>query len=375
MINRIRRAVLIANIALLFALTAFAAPALITSAQDDALAEDFSGELAYQHVADHVNAGFRRTATLGNYAAGNLILEKLESYGWETSEDWHVVNLGDVSTYSDEELRALEDWQPFSVQDALVGQISEAGETADSWRDVEIGELLVPVRNLVATYGSPENGVIIIGAHYDSRLFSDKDPVVENRFLPMPGANDGGSGVGVLLELARVLSQSYTPNMQIRLVFFDAEDNGRIPPWTRAQPSVNGYLVGSSLYAQNLDLASDPIALMLLVDLVGEFDQRFPQEGYSVSYAQQYTNAIWSIAHELGYGEQFPMEARGSITDDHVPFLQRGIPAVDIIDLEYEFWDTSLDTLDRISADSLERVGRVLQVFLERSGLVTRVTG
>jgi len=374
LINRIRRAFLFANLVLLLALTAFAAPVL-TTAQDDVLPDQFSGDLAYQHVADHVNAGFRQTATLGSYIAGNLILEKLESYGWETSEDWHIVSLGDPSTFSDAARQTLEDWQPFTLQDALSGQINTSGADSEGWRDVQVGELFVPVRNLVATFGTPENGKIIIGAHYDSRIYADHDPDEALHGEFMPGANDGGSGVGVLLELARVLSQSYTPNMQIRLVFFDAEDNGRIEPWTQAHPSSAGYIVGSSLYAQSLDLTTDPIALMILVDLVGEVDQRFPQEGYSVSYAAEYTNAIWGIAQELGYEEQFPSEARGSITDDHVPFLQRGIPSVDIIDLEYEYWHTTLDTMDRISAESLERVGRVLQEFLERGGLITRISG
>lgn len=235
---------------------------------------------------------------------------------------------------------------------------------------VEVDQLFVPVRNLSGSRGA--GATILIGAHYDSRILSDKDADPDRRLLPMPGANDGGSGVGVLLELARVIDAHYTVNQEIRLVFFDAEDNGRIPPWDSVLPSTNGYIVGSTIYANSPRRSNDRIELMLLVDLVGEAEgQRFRIEGYSYQSAPEIVEAIWAIAAELGYGEQFPMEIRSGIIDDHLPFVQRGIPSVDIIDLEYPYWDTSEDTLDKVSAASLQRVGRVVEAYLLRSGAIT----
>ena len=236
-------------------------------------------------------------------------------------------------------------------------------------RSISFDPLLIPVRNLVASYGS--GNTIIIGAHYDSRLFSTDDTDPEKHFDPMPGADDGGSGVAVLLEMARVLSEHYTANREIRLVFFDAEDNGHIDPWTTLLPQTNGYLIGSALYASGLDLQAEKIDYMLLVDMVGDMDQNLPIEGYSNQSAPAIANAIWSTAANFGYSEHFPTDVRSAITDDHVPFVQRGIPSVDIIDLDYPYRHTTEDTLDKVSAESLERVGRTLIAYLEQSGAIT----
>jgi hypothetical protein len=291
--------------------------------------EQFSGNSALEHVADQVALGPRPTGSAEIHRAGDIILDFLGDLGWQTSEDWHTVDFGPV---------------------------------------------LVPVRNLVASFGS--GSTILIGAHYDSRIYASRDPDTARLQQRVIGANDSGSGVGVLLELARVISQHYQPNNEIRLVFFDAEDNGGIEPWVQwSQMSgvgTNGWLVGSSFYAAGLDLEAEEIEYMILIDMVGDTDQRFPMEGYSAQLAPDLTNAIWATAAELGYAEHFVHEARGSITDDHVPFLQRGIPAVDIIDLDYPHWHTTGDTLDKISPESLERVGRVLQAYLEQTGAIER---
>jgi hypothetical protein len=292
--------------------------------------EQFDGDLALEHIEAQVALGPRPTGSAEIHQAGDLILRYLDDLGWETSEDWHTVDFG-----------------PF----------------------------LVPVRNLVAIYGEGST-TIIIGAHYDSRIYASRDPDTARLQERVIGANDAGSGVGVLLELARVLSQYYQPNNEIRLVFFDAEDNGGIEPWLQwSQMSgigTNGWLIGSSFYAAGLNLETENIQAMILLDMVGDMNQRFPMEGYSSQYAPDLTNAIWSVAAELGYSEHFIPDVGSSITDDHVPFLQRGIPAVDIIDLDYPQWHTTQDTLDKISPESLERVGRVLQTYLEQIGAISR---
>jgi Zn-dependent M28 family amino/carboxypeptidase len=253
--------------------------------------------------------------------------------------------------------------------------LSDLGwETSEDWHTVDFGSVLVPVRNLVANYG--DGSTIIIGAHYDSRIYASRDTDTARLQERVIGANDAGSGVGVLLELARVISQHYQPNSEIRLVFFDAEDNGGIDPWPQwSQMSgigSNGWLIGSSFYVIGLDVDTENIQAMILVDMVGDMDQRFPMEGYSAQLAPDLTNTIWSVAADLGYGEVFIPEVRSSITDDHLPFLQRGIPSVDIIDLDYPYWHTTEDTLDKISPESLERVGRVLQAYLEQIGAIEK---
>jgi Zn-dependent M28 family amino/carboxypeptidase len=189
---------------------------------------------------------------------------------------------------------------------------------------------------------------LIIAAHYDCRQFSDRDPENSKRDQPVPGANDGASGVAVLLELARILPVDYP--YSISLVFFDAEDQGGIDgqPW----------IMGSTYYANSF--TSKPDAVILL-DMVGDEDQEFLFEKNSDKNLQE---SIWNTAALLGYSETFVSQAGYSILDDHVPFIGLGIPAVDIIDFDYEYWHTTQDTPDHVTPTSLERVGNVVFTWL-----------
>jgi len=206
----------------------------------------------------------------------------------------------------------------------------------------------VELRNLVASKGS--GPLVILGAHYDTRPYADQDPA-ETREQHILGANDGGSGVAVLLELARVLGVDQVP-YQVRLVFFDAEDRGRLEGWP--------FSVGAEQYAEELD--QDP-EFVVVVDMVGDQDQRLYWEGNSDPGLCQ---ELWQLAAELGYQEQFIPQVRWNIIDDHLPFVDRGWKAIDIIDFEYPYWHTTQDTADKVSAESLARIGTVLKVFLEQ---------
>ncbi|MDW8064009.1 MAG: M28 family peptidase [Anaerolineae bacterium] len=201
-------------------------------------------------------------------------------------------------------------------------------------------------RNLIARTG--HGPVILVGAHYDTRRRADRDP--ERPEDPVPGANDGASGVAVLLELARALDRPRL-RYEVWLVFFDAEDQGELDglPW----------IIGSTHFAAML--TTTPTA-MILVDMVGDADPQFYYERHSDPVLRE---RLWRIAAELGYREWFIPEPRWALIDDHLPFLQRGIPAVDIIDFDYPAWHTTADTLDRVSPHTLEAVGRVLEHFLE----------
>ncbi len=203
-----------------------------------------------------------------------------------------------------------------------------------------------PIQNLIAqrTNQPPQ---LVLGAHYDSRIYANRDPDPNNWTQPVPGANDGASGVAVLLELARTLPKDVVP---VRLVFFDAEDNGEIPGWD--------WLLGSRAYVASL--TAKPKA-MVLVDMVGDADLSLPMEGNSDPALR---NSIWDTAAKLGYEDIFTAEPRYFIEDDHLPFIQAGIPAVDVIDIEYRYWHTTADVPEHVSAHSLQIVGDVLWTWI-----------
>jgi glutaminyl-peptide cyclotransferase len=205
----------------------------------------------------------------------------------------------------------------------------------------------VTIRNIVGRAGA--GPVIIVGAHYDTRPHADLDPV--NPDQSIQGANDGASGAAVLLELARALDNGALDN-EIWLAFFDAEDRGNLDGWP--------FSVGASYMAENLTVTPQAV---IVLDMVGDRDQQFYFERNS---DLDLLADLWDIAADLGYQDQFIPQAKWSIIDDHAPFAALGLPAADVIDFDYPAWHTSADTLDQISAESLERIGRVMEVYLER---------
>jgi glutaminyl-peptide cyclotransferase len=204
----------------------------------------------------------------------------------------------------------------------------------------------VPIRNIIAKRG--QGSLVIIGAHYDTRPRADNDPSYPDGHIL--GADDGASGVAVLLELARVLPPQL--NKEVWLAFFDAEDSGNIDNWP--------WSVGADHVAASLTLTP---AAVVVVDMIGDKDQQIYYEENSNAAIEQ---AIFADAAKLGYGAYFVPRTRYSMTDDHTPFLERGYPAVDLIDFDYPFWHTMKDTCDKIGPESLEHVGRTLQQWLSR---------
>ena len=201
------------------------------------------------------------------------------------------------------------------------------------------------VQNIIASRTNQIPG-IILGAHYDSRLIADRD-TAPGKNVPVPGANDGASGVAVLLELARTLSPESLP---LQLVFFDAEDNG----------GLNGreWIMGSRAFAANLTYYPRAV---VIVDMVGDAELNiFIEQNSSTDLVA----GIWGEAAELGYKNYFLQTGKYSMIDDHTPFLEAGIPAVDIIDFDYPFWHTSADTPDKVSPESLQIVGETLRIWI-----------
>ena len=213
--------------------------------------------------------------------------------------------------------------------------------------EVEIQETITSgykIQNIIAKRG---NGVpwIIIGSHYDSRPFADNDPNPENRNQPVLGANDGASSVAILMELARVLSRRL--DKQVWLVFFDAEDI-----------SANELTLGSQYFVDELN--GKPNSVVIL-DMVGDKDLNIYMEWNSNPELNQ---EIWGVASDLGYTQFIPVY-KHAVLDDHTPFLNAGIRAVDIIDFDYPSWHSIHDTIDKISAESLEAVGKTILKWIE----------
>lgn len=241
----------------------------------------------------------------------------------------------------------------------------------DTWNDTYACRPVM-LHNVVAERAGTSGRTVILGAHYDTRPIAESDADPANRTRPIPGANDGASGVGVLLALAGAL---HPVNDTVRLVFFDAEDGGDMPdscgtPW----------LMGSRHYAENLSAAErNAVKAMVLVDLVGDPELSLPRELSTYDNPQNRggrlaQDRIYSVANGLGY-RQFVNESRlgrtWSIEDDHAPFYQAGIPAVDLIHLvaspdAFPAWHhTQQDDMSHVSAASLEAVGRTLQTWLQ----------
>lgn len=200
--------------------------------------------------------------------------------------------------------------------------------------------------NLIASRGSGE--YILFGAHYDSRIYSDQDVDPSLRSEPVPGANDGASGVAVLLEIGRTLPLDL--QKAVKLVFFDAEDNGGIDDWD--------WILGSRAFVQELN---DTPSAVVIVDMIGDAElEVYYERNSDVVLMEQ----IWQQASYLGYENIFIPEYRHSMLDDHTPFVEAGIPAVDLIDFDYPYWHTTRDTLDKVSAESLKAIGDTLIAWL-----------
>lgn len=207
--------------------------------------------------------------------------------------------------------------------------------------------------NIIGKYGKGSTP-IIIGAHYDTRFIADKDADVQNRNKPVPGANDGASGVALLLDLSRSISNSTElVTVPVWLVFFDLEDNGGFPGWE--------WIIGSTYFAQSLEI--EP-AMAVIVDMIGDKDL---QLYYEVNSTPEIREEIWKVAEDLGFNDVFIPEEKYRILDDHIPFLERGIPAVDIIDFDYPYWHTTLDTYDKVSPDSIRIVSDVIFQWILRN--------
>jgi glutaminyl-peptide cyclotransferase len=225
------------------------------------------------------------------------------------------------------------------VREWMRAELESAGWQVEVHESERMGH---PIYNIIAKRNA-EPPQIILGAHYDSRMVADNDPDISKQAEPVPGANDGASGVAVLLELARSLPSDTTPTW---LVFFDTEDNGRIEGWD--------WILGSRAFAEEIKIAPRAV---VIIDMIGDADLNiYLEKNSNVTIRTE----IWNTAASLGYGDVFINQEKYSMEDDHTPFLEAGIPAVDIIDFDYPYWHTTQDTPDKVSPESLHAVGDAL---------------
>jgi Zn-dependent M28 family amino/carboxypeptidase len=209
--------------------------------------------------------------------------------------------------------------------------------------------------NIIGIYNRSAAKRIMLAAHYDTRPVADHDPDPANRDKPILGANDGASGVAVLLEIARLLGE-HEPPVGVDIVLFDGEDYG-------AEGVPQDFCLGSTHFASRL--RGYRPAAAIVVDLVGDADLELKLEGYSRAASPVLLGDLFDIAEELGY-EQYKRKNMPAIIDDHLPLIQAGLNAVDLIDFDYEYWHTLEDTPDKCSPESLQAVGDVLMHYIWR---------
>jgi len=204
------------------------------------------------------------------------------------------------------------------------------------------------LNNIIARFGKGTDRILLC-AHWDTRPWADMDDKKENRNKGVPGANDGASGTGTLLEIASIFRQN-PPPVGVDLVFFDGEDSG-------SYGDNNSWCQGSQYFAKNLGPVNYKYAILL--DFVGDKDLHFPVEYFSNQFSKNLVDMVWSKAEQLGL-YPFDRTLGPQVIDDHMPLIKAGIPALDIIDFEYQYYHTVNDTPDKCSPESLGIVGTLL---------------
>lgn len=222
-------------------------------------------------------------------------------------------------------------------------------------------------KNIIASFGPEGKNRILLCAHWDSRPFADYDPDPANRRKPIDGANDGASGVGVLLEIARQMSIT-PPPVGVDIILFDAEDYGPPQDVNTNEDTQHYWAIGSQHWARQPHVQGYTASFGILLDMVGARNATFLIEGFSADYASGIVSKVWNNGASLGYGRYFINERAGYINDDHLPInrdLQ--IPTIDIIHLDqttptgfYPYWHTTGDQLDKIDPYTLEVVGKTV---------------
>ena len=284
---------------------------------------DFNADSAYSYVAQQVAFGPRVTNTSANEKCAGYLVGKLRS------------------------------WCP----DVIVQKA-----TARAYNGT-----LLTFRNIIASFKPGTNDRIFLCSHWDSRPYADHDPDPGNRRKPIDGANDGGSGTGILLEIARQIN-IMNPTIGVDIILFDAEDYGPPQDWKSNENTENYWGLGSQYWASHPHKEGYFAKYGILLDMVGAPDATFLMEAISMHYAPDIVRLVWGTASRIGYSRYFLYEDGPQITDDHVPVNKvLGIPTIDIIHLDinsdtgfYPYWHTLNDNMASIDKSTLNAVGQTL---------------
>jgi len=288
----------------------------------------FNADSAYHSIEQQVAFGPRVPNSAAHIACGDYIVNKLKSYKAEVIEQKMT-----VTAYDGTPLKA---------------------------------------RNIIASFQPENNNRILLFAHWDTRPYADADADKKNWQTPIDGANDGGSGVGVLLELARLLKDNKSA-IGVDIIFFDAEDYGT-PEWLEKdeEETANTWCLGTQYWTKHPHKSGYKASYGILLDMVGGRQATFRKEQVSMHFASYVVNQVWEKASQSGYSPYFPQSEGGAITDDHL-YVNQGarIPSIDIIDYDPirkngfpDTWHTLDDTMNNISKETLKAVGQTLANIL-----------
>jgi len=269
---------------------------------------EFSGESAFRYLVQQCEFGPRNPGSTGHSECLQFLVEELRKFT-------HIV----------------------STQQFL-------------HRDTDLDKILT-MHNIIARFPGTNHRAqpVLLAAHWDTRPRADRDPNPENRNNPIIGANDGASGVAVLLETARIFSE-FPPPIPVDILLTDGEDYGK-------EGEIHNYFLGAKHFAKNLPKI--PYKLGILLDMIGDKDLRIPREAYSVETLPDFVDSVWKRARNLGL-KAFTRRKGPYVLDDHQPLIEAGVPIIDIIDFDYDYWHTLEDTPDKCSAESLKQIGMLI---------------
>lgn len=287
----------------------------------------FNADSAYAYIAQQVAFGPRVPNSVAHQRCGDYLIGLLRKYGALVNEQCDVVDAFDGTHLN--------------------------------------------MRNIIGSFQPENRKRVLLCAHWDCRPWADNDPDERNHHTPVDGANDGASGVGVLLEVARQI-QLLQPEIGIDIIFFDVEDYG-VPQFMPEIDSEGSWCLGSQYWARTPHVPGYNARFGILLDMVGGKDATFYKEGFSEEYASAIIDKVWSKAHAAGFGKYFPKQLGGYVTDDHLPVNRIArIPCIDIIPMMADCklssfgdtWHTINDNMQHIDRNTLQAVGQtVLEVI------------
>lgn len=293
------------------------------SSEINMVSAPFNVDSAYSYIQTQVNFGARVPGSTGHQVCGDWLVSKLEGWGYTVTE------------------------QSFPGKDYHGANITG--------------------RNIIASLNSNNPKRMLLMAHWDTRVVADEETSPSLRTRAIQGADDGGSGVGILLELARQWSLK-NPQIGLDIILFDLEDGGH-------SGDSNSWCLGSQYWASTPHTPNYHAEGGILLDMVGAKDARFHWESYSRSHAAPLLMELWDLAKQLGYIEYFPHSEGGGVTDDHIPVIDKlGIPCIDIINFSYDngrqgfgaHWHTHKDNMSIIDKATLQAVGETVATYIDK---------